>query len=46
MAAAYIDVAKVKPENFAAFNINDNQPKDKLEQLVCYYWSTNHIPDK
>lgn len=35
LAAAYIDVAKVKPENFAAFNINDNQPKDKLEQLIC-----------
>ena len=34
LAAAYIDVAKVKPENFAAFNINDNQPKDKLEQLI------------
>lgn len=35
LAAAYIDVAKVKPENFAAFNINDNQPKNKLEQLIC-----------
>lgn len=35
LTAAYIDIAKVKPENFAAFNINDNQPKDKLEQLIC-----------
>lgn len=35
LAAAYIDIAKVKPENFAAFNINDNQPKEKLEQLIC-----------
>lgn len=35
LTAAYIDIAKVKTENFAAFNINDNQPKDKLEQLIC-----------
>lgn len=35
LTAAYIDIAKVKPENFAAFNINDNQPKDKIEQLIC-----------
>lgn len=35
LTAAYIDVAKVKPDNFAAFNINDNQPKENLEQQIC-----------
>ena len=46
LAATYIDVAKVKLEELAAFNINDNQPKDKLEQLIYVLLSTNHIPDK
>lgn len=34
LVAAYIDVAKVKPENFAAFNISDNQPLNNKEQRI------------
>lgn len=29
-----MDVAKVKPENFAAFNISDNRPMDNKEQEI------------
>lgn len=35
LTAAYVDVAKVKTDDFAAFNIKTNQPMLKCEQMIC-----------